>query len=161
MINCKILVFYCSWQIWSYFCQRIENSETLKVHNLHPVHKGIAKCICKNKRIRYTATRENILKRHKSVESNLKLNLVLHSVRPGGASAAARSDVNERCIKKHGKWKTNMSKDGYIADTFEKRLSVSKDLVLSFFWMICSFFWFKAVLGIRKICICVCFIFSE
>jgi hypothetical protein len=38
----------------------------------------------KNK-IRYTAARENILKRHKSVEPNLNLNLGLHSVRSGGA----------------------------------------------------------------------------
>ena len=70
---------------------------------LRPVHKGIAKFICKNKKIRYTAARENILKRHKSVERNLNLNLGLHSVRSGGAFATVRSEVNERCIKRHGK----------------------------------------------------------
>ena len=91
-------------------------------------HKGIAKLICKNKKISYTAAKENILKRFKSVEPNL--NLGLHSLRSGGASAAARSDVNERCIKRHGRWKSDMSKDGYIADTFEKRLSVSQGLGL-------------------------------
>ena len=96
--------------------------------NLHPVHEGIAKFICKSKKIRYTAARENILKRHKSVEPNLNLNLVLHSVRSGGASPAACSDVNERCIKRHCKWKSDVCKDGYIEDTFEKRLSVSKGL---------------------------------
>lgn len=101
--------------------------------SLHPVHKGIAKFICKSKKIRYTAARENILKRHKSVEPNLNLNLCLHSVRSGGASATVRSDVNERCIKRDCQWKSDVSKDGYISDTFEKRLSVPKGLGLSFF----------------------------
>ena len=78
--------------------------------SLHPVHKGIAKFMCKSKKIRYTAARENILKRHKSVEPNLNLNLGLHSVRSGGASAAARSDINER------KWKSDVYKDGYMAE---------------------------------------------
>ena len=73
------------------------------------------------------------MRRHKSVEPNLNLNLDLHSVRSGGASAAARSDVNERCIKGHGRWKSDVCKDGYVADIFEKRLSVSKGLGLSFF----------------------------
>ena len=76
-------------------------------------HMGIAKLIYKNKKISYTAARENILKRLISVEQNL--NLGVHSLR----SAAARSDVNERCIKRHGRWKSDLSKDGYIADTFE------------------------------------------
>ena len=76
-------------------------------------HNGIAKLICKNRKISYTTVRENILKRLKSVDLNL--NLGLHSLR----SAAARSDVNERCIKRHGRWKSDLSKDGYIADTFE------------------------------------------
>ena len=70
----------------------------------------------------YTTARENILKRHKSVEPNL--NLGLHSVRYGGASDSASSDVNERCIKIHGKWKSDVSNDGYIADKFEKIVSI-------------------------------------
>ena len=99
--------------------------------SLHPVHKGIAKCICKNKKMCYTTAREHILKRHKSVEPNL--NLGLHSVRSGGASGTARSDVNERCIKRDCQWKSDVSKDRYISDTFEKRLAVPKGLRLSFF----------------------------
>ena len=55
-------------------------------------------------------------KKLKSVEPNL--NLGLFSLRSGGTSAAA-PDVNERCIKRHGRWKSDVSKDGYIADTFE------------------------------------------
>jgi hypothetical protein len=37
-------------------------------------HKGIAKLICKNRKISYTTARENILKKLKSVEPNLNLN---------------------------------------------------------------------------------------
>ena len=60
------------------------------------------------------------MKRHKSVERNLNLNLGLHSVRSGGASATVRSDVNERCIKRDGQWKSDVCKDGYTADTFAR-----------------------------------------
>ena len=89
--------------------------------SLCPVHKGISNFICKNKNIRYTAASENLLKRHKSAEPNLNLNLGLHSVRSGGASATACFDVNEGCIKRHGTWKSDVSKDGYIAYTFVRR----------------------------------------
>jgi hypothetical protein len=40
------------------------------------------------------------------------------------------TDVNERYIKRHGRWKAGGSKDDYIADTFEERLSVSQGLGL-------------------------------
>jgi len=56
-----------------------------------------------------TAARENILRRFKSVEPNL--NLSLHSLRSGGASTDICSDVNERCIKIHGIWKSDGSND--------------------------------------------------
>ena len=115
----KVVLFYCSWQIWFYFCQRRENSETWKVLSLHTVHKGIANFICKNKKIRSTTARANLLKRHQSVEPNL--NLGLHSLRSGGASATAYSDINERCIMRHGKWKSDVRKDGCIADKFVRR----------------------------------------
>ncbi|VDI40637.1 Hypothetical predicted protein [Mytilus galloprovincialis] len=90
--------------------------------------KGIAKLIHKNKKMSYTSAKENIVKRIRIVAPNL--NLGLHSLRSGGATAAAQSDVNERCIKRHGRWKSDTSKDGYIDDTFEKRMSVSQTLGL-------------------------------
>ena len=52
---------------------------------------------------------ENILRRLKSVEPNL--NLSLHSLRSDGASADTWSDVNERCIKIHGRWKSDGTND--------------------------------------------------
>ena len=90
--------------------------------------KGVAKLIYKNKPISYTAAKENIVKRLKLVAPSL--NLGLHSLRSGGATAAAKSNVNERCIKRHGRWKTDFVQDGYIEYTFEKRISVSQKLGL-------------------------------
>ena len=86
--------------------------------------KGIAKLINKNKKLSYTAARENVVKRLKSVAPNL------NSLRSGGASTAAKSYVNERCLKRHGRWKSDLSKDGYIEDSFDSRMSVSQNLGL-------------------------------
>jgi len=38
----------------------------------------------------------------------------LHSLRSGGASAAAAVGVQDRLIKKHGRWQTDSSKDRYV-----------------------------------------------
>lgn len=89
---------------------------------------GTAKLIYKNKSISYTSARENIISRLKEVSPGL--NLGLHSLRSGGATAAVASSVNERCIKRHGRWKCDSSKDMYIVDKLENRLAVSKKLGL-------------------------------
>uniref|UniRef100_A0A8W8IRD0 Uncharacterized protein n=1 Tax=Magallana gigas TaxID=29159 RepID=A0A8W8IRD0_MAGGI len=54
----------------------------------------------------------------------------LHSLRSGGATAAVGSNVNERCIKRHGRWKCDSSKDMYVVDQLENRLAVSRKLGL-------------------------------
>ena len=51
-----------------------------------------------------------------------------HSFRAGGATAAANNNVSDRLFKIHGRWKTELAKDGYVAENLEKRLSVSKNL---------------------------------
>lgn len=51
-----------------------------------------------------------------------------HSLRSGGATAAANNNVSDRMIGKHGRWSANTSRDGYIKDSKSKRLSVSKSL---------------------------------
>ena len=52
----------------------------------------------------------------------------LHSLRSGGASAAAAAGVEDRLFKKHGRWKSENAKDGYIKEALTQRLSVSKNL---------------------------------
>ena len=54
----------------------------------------------------------------------------LHSLRAGGASAAANPDVPDHLFKRHGRWKSENAKDGYVDDSVEKRLSVTKSLGL-------------------------------
>ena len=52
----------------------------------------------------------------------------LHSLRSGGASAAATIGVPDRLFKKHGRWRSETAKDGYIQDSMKDRLSVSLNL---------------------------------
>ena len=50
------------------------------------------------------------------------LNLGLHSLRSGEATAAANTGVNDRCWKHHGRWKSETSKDAYAADSLEREV---------------------------------------
>jgi len=54
----------------------------------------------------------------------------LHSLRSGGATAAANAGVNDRLFKHHGRWRSDKAKDGYVKDNLEAVLSVSKSLKL-------------------------------
>jgi hypothetical protein len=59
-----------------------------------------------------------------------QLNLGLHSLPSGGVTEAANSDVKEMCWKRHGRWKSDSSKDEYVADSVANRLEASKHLGL-------------------------------
>eukprot|EP00731_Ephydatia_muelleri_P026444 Em0018g544a len=50
------------------------------------------------------------------------------SLRAGGATAAANAGVPDRLFKRHGCWRSESAKDGYVKDSVERRLSVSKSL---------------------------------
>ncbi|XP_071499136.1 integrase/recombinase xerD homolog [Diadema antillarum] len=54
----------------------------------------------------------------------------MHSLRSGGATAAAKFGVPDRLFKKHGRWRSETAKDGYIKDSMNDRLSVSLNLGL-------------------------------
>ena len=54
----------------------------------------------------------------------------LHSLRAGGATAAANGGVPDRLFKRHGRWKSDSAKDGYVEDSLHARLSVSSNLGL-------------------------------
>ena len=51
-----------------------------------------------------------------------------HCLRAGGASAAANARVPDRLFKRHGRWKSDKAKDGYIKDSVHSLLSVSLSL---------------------------------
>lgn len=52
----------------------------------------------------------------------------MHSLRAGNATAAANAGVPDRLFTRHGRWWSESAKDGYVKDSVEKRLSVSKNL---------------------------------
>ena len=57
----------------------------------------------------------------------------LHSLRAGGATAAANAKVPDRLFKRHGRWRSENAKDGYVKDNMEARLEVSRKLGLYLF----------------------------
>ena len=54
-----------------------------------------------------------------------------HSLRAGGATAAARAHVPDRLIQRHGGWLCPGSKDKYINDSLNDALSVSRAVLRS------------------------------
>ena len=50
----------------------------------------------------------------------------LHNLRAGEATAAANAGINDRLLKKHGRWLSENANDGYVKDNFQSLLSVSK-----------------------------------
>ena len=93
------------------------------------VSKQKSSLIKKNKRLSYTRAKECIVKKLKMVAPDLKLGT--HSLRASGVTAAASSAaISERCLKRHGRWKSDVAKDSYIKDSLDTRLSVTKNLKL-------------------------------
>ena len=91
--------------------------KTKKGHNVHH-QSGIT----------YDTARKTFLEHMKKLYPNEIKGFGLHSLRSGGASAAIENDVSERLIDKHGRWKSGGSRNRYIKDSNEKRLSVTKSL---------------------------------
>ncbi|XP_053383460.1 uncharacterized protein LOC128549820 [Mercenaria mercenaria] len=53
----------------------------------------------------------------------------LHSLRSGGATSAANRGI-DRLFKRHGRWRSESAKDGYVKDSVDERLKVSLSLGL-------------------------------
>ena len=81
----------------------------------------------KNVPLSYTRAREIFLEVISKVKLD-KAEFSLHSLRAGGASAAANAGVKDRLFKRHGRWRSDKAKDGYIDDDLNALLSVSKML---------------------------------
>ena len=94
-----------------------------------PACQSGSKCFLlkQNKKLSCTCSRKCIVSRLKLVAPHLRLGT--HSLRASGVTTVANSDgVSKRCLKRHGHWKTDICKDGYIDDSLEKRLAVTKNL---------------------------------
>ena len=51
-----------------------------------------------------------------------------HGLRAGGLSSSVAKGVDHALSKKHGRWKSDSSKDLYIRQSVDQRLQVSKNL---------------------------------
>ena len=81
----------------------------------------------KTGRLSYTRLRELLLSKISQLGYDPTL-FSMHSLRAGGATAAANAGVEDRLFKRHGRWKSETAKDGYVKDSVERRLEVSKQL---------------------------------
>ena len=134
VLICKGSSSACPHTMLSRYLQVTGQDVHSDMYLFRPVNrsKGKAKLLSSNKPISYTRARECIVGKLKLVAPNL--NLGTHSLRASGVSMVANAedndDINERCLMRHGRWKSTLSKDGYVNDSVEKRLSVTKKLKL-------------------------------
>ena len=92
------------------------------------MHTKSGECLRKGGSLSYSRLRELLLERISSLGMDPKL-FGMHSLRAGGATAAANAGVPDRLFKRHdGRWKSESAKDGYVKDSVESRLEVSKNL---------------------------------
>ena len=73
----------------------------------------------------YSRLRELVLEVFKDIVPDI-FAIGTHSLRSSGATAAANAGVPDRLFKRHGRWASEMAKDGYVQDSLSSRLSVFK-----------------------------------
>lgn len=89
--------------------------------------KSLKKYVLRGGKLSYTTCRDLF----KAALSSIGLDssyFGLHSLRAGGASAAAALGISDRLFKKHGRWKSDSAKDGYVKESLKNQLSVSLNL---------------------------------
>ena len=62
-----------------------------------------------------------VLEAFKDIVSDITTNGT-HSLRSGGAIAAANPGIPDRLFKRHGRWSSESAKDGYVKDSLSSRL---------------------------------------
>lgn len=124
----------CPVKMYLIYLDLLGTNEKTKTFFLFRPILGVKKCmpIYKQEQIKklsYTSARSNILSMLKSVAGE-HVNIEIHSLRSGVAIVATSSNVDERFLKRHGRGKSDSAKNGYIVDSIDKRLLVSKSLNL-------------------------------
>lgn len=103
-----------------------KNSECYLFQNLVKVQQGyIFRQV--NKSLSYSRMRELFIEAFSPFVVNIK-SYGLHSLRSGGATSAAKYGVPDRLFKRHGRWRSDKSKDGYVKDDLVQRMLVSQNL---------------------------------
>lgn len=80
-----------------------------------------------NRPLSYTRAREIVLDAFGEIGLD-KSKFGLHSLRLGGATSAAAAGISDRLFKKHGRWRSEKAKDGYVRENINDKLSVTKNL---------------------------------
>ena len=109
----------CPHRVLSMYIKQNHLNLNSEEYLFKPMYRSGSICslIKKNKRLSYTRTKECIVNRLLKA-TNGQGNYGVHSLRAGGFTAAANSNsVLDRCWKRHGRWKSDSSKDGYVADS--------------------------------------------
>ena len=101
-------------------------------HTADKLFRGIVstrkgECLRRGGGLSYTRMRELLLAKIEQLGMDPK-QFGMHSLRAGGATAAANAGVPDRLFKRHGRWRSETAKDGYVKDSVERRLTVSKGL---------------------------------
>ena len=94
----------------------------------HCSHKKWGK-LGKSGHISYKRVRELTLQRLAKLGYDIQ-KFSVHSFRAGGATTAANAGIPHRLFKRHGHWRSESAKDGYVKNSVESRLSVSRSLDL-------------------------------
>lgn len=71
-----------------------------------------------------------VCQRLRHVNEVLIFLILSYSLRSGGGSAVANAGISDRLFKRHGRWKSDRAKDGYVKDNINSLLSVSRSLGL-------------------------------
>ena len=79
--------------------------------------------------ISYTTARDAVQSLFRQVGLDTK-NFGLHSLRSGGATAAANNGISDRLFKRHGRWRSEKVKDSYVKDNIDALISVTLGLGL-------------------------------
>ena len=106
-----------------------ENSEEFIFRAITVTKQNPNGTLRKGNSLSYTRTREILLSELEAIGLD-KTKFGLHSLRSGGATAAANGGIVDRLFKRHGRWKSESAKDGYVQDDLNSLLSVSKALGL-------------------------------
>ena len=120
----------CPVKIFKRYLSHLESSP---VGPSHYVFRALSKTrsghtlVSINKPISYSSVRDYFKSTFKDIVPNIAL-FSTHSLRAGGASAAANAGVADRLFQRHGRWKSVSAKNGYVEDSLESRLLVSKNL---------------------------------
>ena len=82
-----------------------------------------------NNTLSYTRCRELLFSKLKEIGLDER-KFGVHSLRSGGATQAARMQIPDRLFKKHGRWRSENCKDGYVHEGLKEKLSVTLSLGL-------------------------------